>query len=150
MNLLDNTLTWQILGRYAVTLLPYIQVQMIFLNTESTQAFSVHACWIWLYGNLHFDSRERTRVHSWFSWTNALIKGILKGTTLTFSTDKHFPGHPHLHLTEPTLCKIKFKNCSIYWLSDKSLLRLIYSNISDLIIFFMTLKIDLKLEIRNL
>ena len=148
MNLLDNTLTWQISGGYAVTLLPYIQVEMIFLNTESTQTFSVHACCIWLHGNLHFDSRERMRVQSWFSLTNAWIKGMLKGTTLTFSTYKHFPGRPHLYLTEPTLCKIKFKNCSIYWLSDKSLLRLIYSNISDLLIFSMTLKIE-RSKIRN-
>lgn len=44
MNLLDNTLTRQISGGYAVTLLPYIQVQMIFLTLNLPRLFlCVHA-----------------------------------------------------------------------------------------------------------
>ena len=41
-----------------------------------------------------------------FPWQALWLKG-LKGTTLAFSIYKHFPGHSHLHATEPTLQKME-------------------------------------------
>lgn len=77
---------------HAVMLVPYFQVQMTFLNSESIQTFvhayiySVYDSTYPLQGTLHFGSRIlRTRVQSEFSLTNALLKGVLNGTTLTLS-----------------------------------------------------------------
>ena len=100
---------------HMVLLLPFPPVQMIFLNTESNQTlFCVCA----------LSMTTQTRVQSRFSLTSALIKGVLKGTTLIFSIYKHFLGHPHLHVTEPTLQK-NWKKLFHLLLSDESLLDLL-------------------------
>lgn len=122
MNLLD--LLQQDITTACSHPLTYTQVQIIFLDPESTLRFSVHTAAHDYMEPLYFNSRVRRGSKVRFPWQMPDRRDT-EGTTLTFSTHKHIPGCP-LHVTEPQ-SKVNLKMCSTlaFWQIP---LRLIYSN----------------------
>ena len=109
--------------RHLVLLLPFSPVRMILLKAARNQTL-FRVCTLCM--------TARTRVQSRCSLTSASTKGVPKGTALTLSIYKHFPGPPHPLGTEPTLQK-KWKKLFHLLLSDESLLDL-FTAINDLLI----------------